>query len=155
MAERGRQPGLLLQRDGQPVTLVDWGRDLLAQMQPFAQALDAAHGNTLYTAALQAATVGLDQPDTLPSARVLQVMQKDHGGSFAAFVLAQSNRTRDAMLAQALPAEQQARFDQESAVSWSDQRAIEAADTMPFDVYLKEFLAPHRLLAGRRSTAAA
>ena len=155
VAERGRQPGLLLQRDGQPVTLVDWGRDLLAQMQPFAQALDAAHGNTLYTAALQAATVGLDQPDTLPSARVLQAMQKDHGGSFAAFVLAQSNRTRDAMLAQALPAEQQALFEQESAVSWSDQRAIEAADTMPFDVYLKEFLAPHRLLAGRRSTAAA
>jgi glutamate--cysteine ligase len=155
VAERGRQPGLLLQRDGQPVTLVDWGRDLLAQMQPFAQALDAAHGNTQYTAALQAATVGLDQPDTLPSARVLQAMQKDHGGSFAAFVLAQSNRTRDAMLAQALPAAQQARFEQESAVSWSDQRAIEAADTMPFDVYLKEFLAPHRLLAGRRSTAAA
>jgi glutamate--cysteine ligase len=40
-----------------------------------------------------------------------------------------------------------ARFVQESQSSWDAQRAIEAADTMPFDVYLKEYLAPHRLQA--------
>jgi len=123
-------------------------------MQPFAQALDAAHGNTLYTEALAHALIGLEQPDTLPSARVLQAMQQDHQGSFAKFVLAQSNRTRDAMLAQPLAADVQAQFEQESAQSWEAQRAIEAADTMPFSVYLKEFLAPHRLVAGRRTVAA-
>ncbi|TAF73719.1 MAG: glutamate--cysteine ligase, partial [Curvibacter sp.] len=131
-----------------------WGRELLAQMQPFAEALDAAHGNTLYTEALAHAVVGLDQPETLPSARVLQAMQQDHQGSFAKFVLAESNRTRDVMLAQPLDAGVQAQFEQESAQSWEAQRAIEAADSMPFGVYLKEFLAPHRLVAGRRTVAA-
>jgi glutamate--cysteine ligase len=155
VAERGREPGLLLQRNGQPVPLLDWGRDLLVQMQPFAQALDAAHGHALYTEALQAAEVGLDQPDTLPSARVLRAIEQDHAGSFAAFALAQSNTTRAAMLAEPLPEALQARFEQASAASWSDQRAIEAADTMPFDIYLQEFLAPHRLMAGRRSNAVA
>jgi glutamate--cysteine ligase len=154
VAERGRQPGLQLQRNGQAISLVDWGRELLAQMQPFAQALDAAHGNTLYTDALAHAVIGLDQPDTLPSARVLQAMQQEHQGSFAKFVLAESNRTRDVMLAQPLDAGVQAQFEQESAQSWEAQRAIEAADTMPFGVYLKEFLAPHRLVAGRRTVAA-
>jgi len=154
VAERGRQPGLLLQRNGQAVSLVDWGRELLADMQPFAAALDAAHGNTLYTAALAAAAMGLDQPDTLPSARVLQAMQQDHGGSFAQFALAQSDRIRESMLAQPLDAARQLQFERESAESWDAQRAIEAADTMPFDVYLKEFLAPHRLVAGRRAVPA-
>ncbi len=133
---------------------MDWGRELLADMQPFAAALDAAHGNTLYTAALAAAAMGLDQPDTLPSARVLQAMQQDHGGSFAQFALAQSDRIRESMLAQPLDAARQLQFERESAESWDAQRAIEAADTMPFDVYLKEFLAPHRLVAGRRAVPA-
>jgi glutamate--cysteine ligase len=154
VAERGRQPGLQLQRNGEPVALVDWGHQLLAQMQPFAQALDAAHGNTLYTEALAHAVVGLDQPDTLPSARVLQAMTQEHGGSFAKFILAQSNRTRDVMLAEPLTPAMQAQLEQESAKSWDAQRAIEAADTMPFDIYLKEFLAPHRLVAGRRAVPA-
>lgn len=154
VAERGRQPGLQLQRNGESVSLVDWGHQLLDQMQPFARALDAAHGNTLYTEALAHAVVGLDQPDTLPSARVLQAMTQEHGGSFSKFALAQSNRTRDAMLAEPLAPAVQAQLEQESAKSWDAQRAIEAADTMPFDIYLKEFLAPHRLVAGRRSAPA-
>ena len=93
-------------------------------------------------------------PAELPSARVLQAMQQAHGGSFAHFALAQSNLIRESMLAQPLAPAQQAQFEQESAQSWEAQRAIEAADTMPFDVYLKEFLAPHRLVAGRRSATA-
>ena len=57
------------------------------------------------------------------------------------------NNTRAAMLQNSLAAEVAARFAQESQASWDAQRAIEAADTMPFDVYLKEYLAPHRLQA--------
>ncbi len=154
VAERGRQPGLQLQRQGMPVVLVDWGRELLAQMHVFAQALDAAHGNTLYTSALVQAAVGLDQPESLPSARVLEAITQDYQGSFAAFALAQSNRTRDRMLAQPLDADVESALVRQSARSWEDQRAIEAADTMPFGVYLREFLAPHRLVAGRRPRVA-
>jgi glutamate--cysteine ligase len=33
----------------------------------------------------------------------------------------------------------------ESVNSLQAQKAVEAADTMPFDVYLKEYLSPHRL----------
>ena len=151
VAERGRQPGLKLERNGEAVVLVDWGRELLVQMQPFAQALDAAHGNALYTAALGDAARGLDHPDTLPSARVLQAIEQDHGGSFVAFVMAQSQAARAALLAQPLAPERSAQFAQESAKSWDEQRAIEAADTVPFGVYLSEFLAPHRLLPARRA----
>ena len=40
-----------------------------------------------------------------------------------------------------------AHWAQLSAQSLQDQAAIEAADTMPFDIYLQEYLSPRRLLA--------
>ena len=38
-AERGREPGLTLQRQGQPVALATWGADILAECAPLAAAL--------------------------------------------------------------------------------------------------------------------
>jgi glutamate--cysteine ligase len=146
-AERGREPGLLLERGNSAVRLTDWGTDIVNAMQPIAQQMDAIHGGTQYAQALQSAQVGLAQPDTLPSARVLAAIQNDHAGSFSAFVQAQSARTHAAMLSAPMDAALQASFQRQSEQSVQEQRAIEAADTMPFEVYLKEYLSPLRLRA--------
>ena len=145
VAERGREPGLRLERGDATVTLKDWGLELVAQLGPIAQALDAAHATTDYSAAVQSAIRGLQHPETLPSARVLKAITEEYEGSFAAFVRAQSAHTRQAMLDMPLPAELQARFEALAAESWEAQRKIEAADTMPFDIYLQEYLSPRRL----------
>jgi glutamate--cysteine ligase len=145
VAERGREQGLQLERAGETVSLFDWGSELLAQMKPFARALDVAYGNTLYTASLEDAAQGLHAPDTLPSARVLRAIEGDHRGSFVAFAMERSQRARSELLAQPLSPERIAQFEHESAKSWDVQREVEAADSMPFDIYLKEFLAPRRL----------
>jgi glutamate--cysteine ligase len=50
------------------------------------------------------------------------------------------------MLQTSMPQVVRERLDLESRESMQAQRAIEAADTMPFDVYLKEYLSPSRLL---------
>lgn len=147
VAERGRQPGLMLERGDAQVSLKDWGHTIVEEMRPLARQLDAAHGGTLYLQALDAAVHGLDQPDTLPSARVLDVMQKDFNGSFVAFVRAQSERLKRETLAMTLSADKAERFKSLAEASWADQNKIEAADTMPFDVYLKTYLDPKRLIA--------
>ena len=147
VAERGREPGLLLERGGEKVALNDWGREIVRAMQPIAQRMDAAHGGAQYAQALQSAQIGLEQPATLPSARVMAVIQNDHAGSFTAFVRAQSERTHAAMLALPVDADVQARLTRQCVQSVQEQQAIEAADTMPFDVYLKEYLSPLRLRA--------
>jgi len=147
VAERGREPGLLLQRGDAQVSLTTWGQELLDGMVSIAQALDAAHNTDAYSRAVQAAQHALQHPDTLPSARVLRAITEQHEGSFVAFARAQSEQTRAAMLQNPLAPEVAARFAAESQASWDAQRAIEAADTMPFEVYLKEYLAPHRLQA--------
>ena len=147
VAERGRQPGLMLERGDVQISLRDWGHTIVEEMRPLAQQLDAAHGGTLYLQALDAAVQGLDQPDTLPSARVLEVMQRDFNGSFVAFVRAQSERLKRDTLASAVSADKAERFKTLAEASWADQNKIEAADTMPFDIYLKTYLDPKRLIA--------
>ena len=70
-------------------------------------------------------------------------------GSFVGFVRAQSALTKQAMLELPLAADARSRLEQLSQQSRESQRAVEAADTMPFDVYLQEYLSPRRLVAGK------
>jgi glutamate--cysteine ligase len=148
VAERGREPGLLLERGAGTVTLKDWGLELVEQLGPIAKTLDAAHGSTDYSAAVQAALHGLQHPETLPSARVLQAITSQFDGSFGAFARAQSVATKQAMLDSPWSAEAQAHFEALARESWDAQRKIEAADTMPFDIYLQEYLSHKRLGVG-------
>lgn len=146
-AERGREPGLALEKGQGTQTLSAWGLEIVQELQPIAAQLDAVHGTQDYSAAVRAAEQALLQPDTTPSARVLRAVQEEFGGSFVAFVRAQSLATRQAMLDLPLSDAQMAHWAALSAQSLRDQAAIEAADTMPFGIYLQEYLSPKRLLA--------
>jgi glutamate--cysteine ligase len=154
-AARGREPGLCLQRQGQSVPLVQWGLELLEQLQPIARQLDAAHGSTDHAYAVAQAVAALQAPDTLPSARVLSAVRSEHGDSFVAFARAQSLKNHAELLAMPWSAKQQARFEAMAAQSVADQRAIEAADTMPFEIYRQEYTSPTRLGRPRQQAVAA
>ena len=84
-------------------------------------------------------------PDLLPSARVLQAMHKHHGDSFVGFARAQSLVTHQHLLGLPWGSKLQARFEAMAAKSLEDQRAIEAADSMPFEIYRQEYTSPARL----------
>jgi len=144
-AARGREPGLLLERGEQVVTLADWAGELLGDCGAIAQRLDEAHGGTAYAEALAAAQAALAAPDELPSARVLATIERDFGGSYTAFVRAQSEQARNRLLALDWPAALQQRFDDEAAASLAEQAAIEAADVLPFEQWRQDYLAPERL----------
>ncbi len=145
VAERGREPGLHLQRGDATVTLTDWGLELLRAFVPLAQTLDAVHGGSAYLDAVMHAEQVLQNPDTLPSARVLRAMQNDFGGSFAAFALAHSVQTKAQELATPLSAQGLAYFQQLAQRSRMAQQDTEQADSLPFDRYLEQYLSPRRL----------
>ena len=98
-----------------------------------------------HSQALAAARVAVLAPDTLPSARVLAEMRDKHAGSHDAFVRAHSLRTRAHMLELDLPANVAAHMTELATESLAEQARIEAADTMPFEVYRQQYLAPERL----------
>ncbi|RLJ39702.1 glutamate-cysteine ligase [Acidovorax sp. 106] len=140
-AERGREPGLQLQRNGQNVALTTWGDEVLAACEPLAAALDATHGTTDYSAALRDARALMQAPDRTPSARVLDTMAQQHASSFEGFAFRQSEHARDALLALPWSAEQQARYLAMSDESIAAQKAIEAADTLPFETWREQYMA--------------
>ena len=144
-AARGREPGLLLKRAGGEVALTEWGAEVLAQCAPIAAALDAAQGGRPYSDALAAAQAALLDAASLPSARVLAAMAKDFDNSFVKFARAQSNKTQAALQALPLSAEQHARLVALSAQSIVEQKNIEAADTMPFEIYRQQYVSAERL----------
>jgi glutamate--cysteine ligase len=155
-AARGRQSGLLLKRGGREVSLTGWGAEVVAQCAPIAAALDAANGGgSQYSDTLRAAEAALLDPATLPSARVLAAMAKDHENSFVAFARERSALTKEALLGLPFSAEQQAAFEALSRQSIAEQKKIEAADTMPFEIYRQQYVSPDRLGLPSREAAVA
>ncbi len=149
----GRQPGLQLERGQGWVGLVEWGHELLQAFAPVAGLLDEANGADDHARAVQAALRMLSEPQGLPSARVLEVMARDHGNSFMAFGVDRSRRTRDQLLSQPWDAGAQAHFEALSAQSIRDQQRIEAGDSMPFEIYRQQYIDPRRLGLSRGAIA--
>jgi glutamate--cysteine ligase len=150
-AARGREPGLRLERGGDEVLLTDWGTQLLEQCAPIAAALDEAAGGKWHRDALAAARAALLDPDTLPSARVLQAMSQQYGCAHVHFGRAQSERARAALLALPFPSEVEARYQRRARESIEAQRRVEESDTMPFEVYRETYLSPERLTIAPRA----
>ena len=144
-AERGREPGLCLERSGQPVALTTWGAEILAECVPLAAALDTAHATEDYSAALYAAQARMAHTEQTPSAQVLQRIVQDHAHSFSSFALAQSVKARDALLHQPWTAAQQAQFAAFTNESIAAQKAIVRADTQPFEAWRQCYVAAEGL----------
>ena len=144
-AERGRESGLHLTRNGQSVLLTEWGAEVLAACEPLAAALDVTHGTDDYSAALRDARALMAAPERTPSARVLGSIVHSHQHSFEAFARQQSMAARDALLALPWTAEQQARYGAMADESIAAQKAIEAADTLPFEEWREQYMAVSEL----------
>ena len=141
VAERGREPGLRLDRRGEPITLVDWGNELLEGCTPLAHALDDARGGSAYRDALAAAAQALGDPASTPSARVLREMTQNHRDSYVDFALEKSVQHRRELMAHPLDADAHARLQRMVEESLARQRTIEACDTVTFEDYRKQYLA--------------
>ena len=144
-AAHGRKPGLLLERHDGPIALMDWAQELLEALEPIAAAVDRALGGTAYAAALSAAGASIAQPERLPAARVLEVMARDFDQSYTAFVNAQSASAKAALLALPFGPALAARFEAAALESLRAQQRIEAGDTLTFEEYRQQYLAPERL----------
>lgn len=150
VADRGREPGLMLRRGGQDVRLSDWAQEVMAQGLSVARHLDQAHASDGFSQAWLAAEQDLKQMESLPSARVLQAMQGSHAGEHAAFSLAASNRVREALLAHPLSATERDAAMLRAERSLNEQLEIEARDRgaegLTFEAYRQQFLDPARLV---------
>lgn len=146
VAERGREPGLTLERGTSEVSLKDWGLELVSSIRPYARALDAAHDVQDYSDAVDQAQARLEDASLTPSARVLAVTAQ-HQNSFVQFVRAQSISTRQILVAQPLSKDAEQLYAKQAQESLAEQKRIEAADAMPFEEFRQGYVSPERLVA--------
>ena len=151
----GRDPAVMLEREGREVKLTQWGAEIVAQCGPIARMLDEVHDTTDYGDALRAAEALLQNPDMLPSARVLSAMARDHANSFAAFTLAQSEQAKAKLLKLPYTGGLHARMEAIAKQSIEDQVAVEKADTLPFEQYRQQYISPERLGLTQQAVAPA
>ena len=144
-ATRGREPGLRLERGGREIVLDEWAAEILADCAPIASALDEGHGGSAHRDAVAAADAALRDTRRLPSARQLDTMARDFGGSYTRFVRTQSAAVMGELRADPWSQELDARYRAMAAASIDAQRALEAADRMPFEAFRQSYVDPKQL----------
>ncbi len=140
IARRGRQPNLMLVRDGLQLSVREWATQICAEMRPIFEMLDES-GNGTYVQALEQQLDAVRDSELTPSARLLAELQET-GASFAGYGLQLAHDYRDYFrdLAPEFNA-QHAVFEAESAASHARQADIEAADNQSLDEYLARYYA--------------
>ncbi len=141
VARRGREPNLMLKRDGRDVKLFEWARELLDAMQGLCEMLDYGEPTRPYGSALEQQRAKIDDVERTPSARLLAEMRQT-GESFSQLALRMSNLHKDYFLGLYPPNDRRlAEFAAAAQESHEAQRQIEAADDVDFDTYLARYLA--------------
>ncbi len=145
VAARGREPGLRLDRDGEQVALAEWGRQVVDESTEIAAALDAVHGGSGHRDAIDSAVAALRDAAQVPSARVLASMASEFDNSYVGFIRARSELAKTALIELPIAAGTEAYFRALAVRSVEEQKRIEAADTMPFEIYRENYLSASSL----------
>ena len=142
VARRGREPGLVLWRDGRGVPMRQWARELIDSMRGICEILDRGDPAGPYTLALQIQAAKIDDVVRTPSARMMAELAAT-GESFSGLALRMSVLHKRYFLDLYPPNEARLReFTREAEESLAQQHAIEAADRGTFDQYLARYAAP-------------
>ena len=138
-AIRGREPGLLLQRDGVPVLLHDWASEIVDKVGAVAELVDRHEKDHSYRDAVELMASLVDNPDCTPSARLLQEL-READCSFFEFALevARGHKAYFQSITP-MPGERARELEDEARQSVQRQRDVEASDSIEFGEYLARY----------------
>jgi glutamate--cysteine ligase len=140
VARRGREPGLMLWREGRDVAMREWARELLDSLGGICEILDRGDPNRPYSAALATQSAKVEDAALTPSARLMTELNA--GESFFELALRMSAAHKAYFLDLYPPNDERLReFAEEAHESWTAQRRIEESDRGTFEQYLARYFA--------------
>ncbi|MBV1897773.1 glutamate--cysteine ligase [Cycloclasticus sp.] len=140
VASAGRQPGLKLRRNGDSISLKDWGLEICQEMTLLCETLDADDKTKPYSNSLAAQIAKLNDVELTPSAKILNAM-KEQKLPFFKFAMKQVKKHHTFFNQHSINNEQQQCFEKARQQSIDEQREIESSDTVEFDEFLERYLA--------------
>ena len=138
VANEGRKPGVLLQKNKHSISLTEWAQEIIASMTPICQILDTQETQQPYQHALQIAQHCVIHPELTPSARLLNEMQRE-AMCFGTFALKHSLANADYFRSSPLDAEKNQYYQDLAQQSRQQQAALEAQPQRPFDQFLTDY----------------
>ncbi len=133
----GRKPGLMLSRDGEPLSLKDWAKESLHRMSAIAENLEA-NGEQGFSEAIAVQQAKIDDADLTPSGKIIQNL-KEKDESFFGFAMAHSLKAERYFKSEALDASTYKQYQDEASSSLQAQQQIEANDSLTFEDYLAQY----------------
>jgi len=141
VARRGREPGLILWREGENVLMGDWARELLDSMVGICEILDVGDATRPYSQALATQAAKVEDVARTPSARLMEELTTTDE-SFFDLALRMSATHKAYFLDLYPPKEDRlGEFAREAEESVAKQRQIEASDRGTFEEYLGRYFA--------------
>jgi glutamate--cysteine ligase len=141
VARRGREPGLMLWRDGRSVPMHAWAQELLDSMTGICEVLDRGDATRPYSQALAVQAAKLADVRLTPSARLMAELTES-GESFSELALRVSRAHKAYFLDLYPPNEERlAEFAAQAQESLARQASIEAADKGTYEEYLARYFA--------------
>jgi glutamate--cysteine ligase len=134
----GRNPDLELVDGDRQRKLVDWGLDLVTEMQPVAALLDKANDTDDYSATLARMAERLQNNSLTPAAMLLNEMQ-EHNETYYRMAMRKAVEHREYFRSEKLAAQVIEKYQQLAAQSQLKQQQIEAAETISFDDFLAAY----------------
>ncbi|MEA3182107.1 MAG: glutamate--cysteine ligase [Gammaproteobacteria bacterium] len=141
VARRGREPDLMLWRDGRTVPMQSWGQELLDSMTGICEVLDRGDTSRPYSQALAVQAAKLANVALTPSARLMEELTTTDE-SFFDLALRMSKAHKDYFLDLYPPnGERLAEFSAQAQESLAKQASIEASDKGTFEEYVHRYFA--------------
>ncbi|TRX02936.1 glutamate--cysteine ligase [Candidatus Methylobacter oryzae] len=138
VANFGRKPGLVLNKNNQRILLKDWAAEILESIQAVCAILDQDNAEKVYSSALEKQQCLVENPDLTASARMLEQMTQLRQ-PFARFALNTSIEHERYFKANRLDKDKAKQFDEMAVLSHDKQQEIERKKQLPFDDFLKQY----------------
>lgn len=139
-AHHGRDPDLRLTRNGEDISIKQWGGEIIEVMQGFAALLDEVHGSSDYSTSLEKQKQAIDDPECTPSAKMLREM-REHGEGFFQHAMRMSQQHHETFLQQELSNEVLEFYSALTTSSLEQQKKMEQEDALPFATFLEKYFA--------------
>ena len=137
-AHQGRDPHLMLNRNGKKVHLKNWAAEIIEAMTGVCALLDDGHQDNPYSSSLTVQAEKIKDPDRTPSARMLAEM-REQGEGFFHFALRMSQQHQAYFQGLTPDPVQENKLTQQAEQSWAHQHELETTEKEPFSAYLQRY----------------
>jgi len=137
VVNHGRKPGLMLEKGNTEIALSEWASELLQDMKSVTEVLGQDAKDSRYQDSLNEQIQKVQQPELTPSAQVLAAM-KQESLSWLQFAGQLSSKHKTTLTKQESHSKQSF-YQRTATTSFSEEKAINEADNISFEQYMKVY----------------